>query len=95
MIKSVTLSALLLAAAALPAQAQEIRVNVTGKSAEAVQAELRAAAAAVCTRHPADGPSPLELQLNTACANKAFKAALADWQKTELAKARSEQLAAR
>jgi hypothetical protein len=84
MIKSVTLSALLLAAAALPAQAQEIRVNVAGKSAKAV-----------CTRHPADGPSPLELQLNTSCANKAFKAALADWQKTELAKARSEQLAAR
>lgn len=95
MIKSITLSALLLAAAALPAQAQEIRVNVAGKSAVAVEADLRAAAHAVCTRNPADGPSPLELRLDANCARKAFQGAVADWRKTELAKARSEQLAAR
>jgi hypothetical protein len=95
MIKSITLSALLLAAAALPAQAQDIRVNVAGKSADAVQAELRAAANVVCTRNPADGPAPLELRLDANCARKAFQAAVADWRNTELAKSRTEQLAAR
>ncbi|MFC3076510.1 hypothetical protein ACFODL_00260 [Phenylobacterium terrae] len=95
MIKSITLSALLLAAAALPAQAQEIRVSVAGKSADAVQAELRAAAQAVCKRDKADGPSPLEMQLNANCARKAYRTALADWQNTQLAKAPTEQLAAR
>lgn len=95
MIKSIALSGLLLAAAALPAQAQEIRVNVAGKSAETVQAELRAAAHAVCERDVRDGPSPLDLQLNANCARKAYQAAVAEWRDTELAKARSEQLAAR
>lgn len=95
MIKSITAAALLLSAAALPAQAQEIRVNVAGKSADAVQAELRAAANVVCKRDKADGPSPLEMQLNANCARKAYRAALADWQNTQLAKAQPDQLAAR
>ena len=95
MIKSIALSALLLAAAALPAQAQEIRVAVAGKSADAVQAELRAAARAVCKRDKADGPSPLELQLNTNCVRKAFETAVAEWRTIEMAKTQTERLAAR
>lgn len=95
MIKSIALSALLLAAAALPAQAQDIRVSVAGKSADAVQAELRAAAHAVCKRDKADGPSPLELQLNTNCVRKAFQAAVADWRTVDVASTQNERLAAR
>ncbi|HEX2559225.1 hypothetical protein [Phenylobacterium sp.] len=95
MIKTITATALLLAAAALPAQAQEIRINVAGKSADAVQAELRAAAHAVCKRDKADGPSPLELQLNANCVQKAYSTALANWQNIQVAKAQPDQLAAR
>jgi hypothetical protein len=95
MFKAITTSLFIAAVGAGSAQAEEIRVSVVGKDPAAVRADIRAAAAGVCRPALGETPSPIELNPELNCRRRAIRAAEAEWRAIELARSRTEQLAAR
>jgi hypothetical protein len=91
MIKLMTLAAVAAIAVAAPASASEIRVSLTGKSAEQINTEIRVAAHTVCMRDTAS--DPLFHSAYGSCVRATLKAAKDKLQ--DLAAADGEKLAQR
>jgi hypothetical protein len=82
MIRLMTLAAVTLLAAA-PASAEGVRVSLTGKSAEQIQADIGSAARSVCWRETQ--LETFRVDANARCVKATTKAALAKISGTEVA----------